>query len=73
MNLTANNIVDECYEQYSFFVDPQVMENDRKITKSVNDLKTKFGNNAILKGMDLLDAATQQERNRQIGGHKSGE
>lgn len=33
----------------------------------------KFGKNAIMKGMNLEDAATTRERNLQIGGHKSGE
>ncbi len=68
-NISANGIVDECYEQYSFFVDPVVMEKDRQITRSANMLKNKFGKNAILKGIDLLEEATQMERNMQIGGH----
>ena len=71
INMSANAIVDECYEQYSFFVNPDIMEKDRQISRSVNALKTKFGKNAILKGMDLLDAATTIERNNQIGGHKA--
>ena len=37
------------------------------------DIKKKFGKNAILKGMNLEESATTMERNRQIGGHKSGE
>ena len=35
-------------------------------------IKEKFGKNAILKGIDLQAGATTMERNRQIGGHKSG-
>ena len=31
------------------------------------------GKNAILKATSLEEAATGRERNRQIGGHKSGE
>lgn len=34
-------------------------------------VKRKFGKNAILKGMNLLDGATAKERNEQIGGHKA--
>ena len=34
-------------------------------------IKKKFGKNAILKGMNLLDGATVKERNEQIGGHKA--
>lgn len=70
-NLSANSIVDESFEQYSMFVDPVVMEKDRSISKSVNELKNKFGKNAVLKGIDLEEVATTRERNGQIGGHKS--
>lgn len=34
-------------------------------------VKKKYGKNAILKGMNLLEGATTMERNRQIGGHKA--
>jgi len=36
-------------------------------------IKQKYGKNAILKGMNLEEGATTIDRNRQIGGHKSGE
>ena len=73
LNLSANGILDESCEQYSFFVDPRIMEKDRSISRSVNSLKEKFGKNAVLKGMDLFDEATQIERNGQIGGHRAGD
>ena len=34
-------------------------------------IKKKFGKNAILKGLDLQEGATAQDRNAQIGGHKA--
>lgn len=34
------------------------------------DIKSKYGKNAILKGMNLQKEGTTIERNRQIGGHK---
>jgi len=71
LNLSANSIVSDSFEQYSFFVDPTIMEKDRNISQSVNALKSKFGKNAVLKGTDLQDAATTIERNSQIGGHKA--
>ena len=33
----------------------------------------KFGKNAMLKGMNLLEGGTTIERNGQIGGHKAGD
>ena len=73
VNLTFNNVVDEMYKQYDLFTDPAELERENKMQKAVLDIKKKFGKNAILKGMNLEESATTQERNRQIGGHKSGE
>ena len=49
------------------------IEREHKIQKTMLEIKEKFGKNAILKGMNLEKGATTKERNRQIGGHKSGE
>ncbi|MBR3212390.1 MAG: DNA repair protein [Firmicutes bacterium] len=48
-------------------------EEDLDIQKAVLAVKEKFGKNAVFKGLDLQEGATALERNRQIGGHKSGE
>lgn len=45
-------------------------ERERKLQQAMLDIKTKFGKNAILKGMNLEEGATTIERNKQIGGHK---
>ena len=68
----CNDVIDEALEQYDLFTDPRDIEKDRKVQQAVIDIKHKFGNNAIVKGMDLQEGATTPERNRQIGGHKSG-
>lgn len=48
-------------------------ETDRDIQKAVLDIRRKYGKSSILKGTSYLDAATARERNRQIGGHRSGD
>ena len=47
-------------------------ENDknRRIQETVNEIKSRFGKNAMLKGIDFEDAATARDRNNQIGGHR---
>lgn len=72
MNVIFNDVIDEGYEQYDLFTNPAELEKDRKIQQAVNTIKKRYGKNAILKGMNLQESATTQERNRQIGGHKSG-
>lgn len=73
INLTCNRIVPEGALQISFFDDPEDMTRNHELQKTVLGIKKKFGKNAIVKGMNLEKAATTIERNRQIGGHKSGE
>ncbi len=64
-------LVSEDHEQYDFFANN--VSKQKKIVKSVITLKDKYGKNAVLKGLDLGNKATQKERNEMIGGHKSGE
>ncbi len=71
VTLSANNLVEERYEQYDLFTDPVEQAKERKMQEAMLHIKKKFGKNAILKGMNLEDGATTKERNNQIGGHKA--
>lgn len=73
VNITCNNVKPEEYLQYPFFVDIEKLEKHRQLQKAVLDIKNKYGKNAVLKGMNLQENAMTIERNKQIGGHKSGE
>lgn len=46
-------------------------EREKRMQKAMLDIKKRFGKNAILKGMNLVDGATTVSRNGQIGGHKA--
>ena len=48
-------------------------EKERRLQEASIKIKKKYGNNAILKGMNLEEGATTIERNKSIGGHKSGD
>lgn len=73
VNITCNNVKPEEYLQYPFFVDIEKLEKHRQIQKAILEIKNKYGKNAVLKGMNLQKNAMTIERNKQIGGHKSGE
>ena len=47
------------------------LDKEKKVLKTVIDIKKKYGKNAIVRGMNLKDGATAMDRNRQIGGHKA--
>ena len=44
---------------------------ERRRQEAIIKLRKQFGKNAILKGLNYADGATQRERNEQIGGHKA--
>ena len=69
-------------EQLSMFTDYEsearlqqaeedALERERRMQKTLIDIKKKYGKNAIMKGMNLQEGATAKDRNRQIGGHKA--
>ena len=60
-------------ERYDFFTNFDNVKKEKIKTKVVLEVKDKYGKNAILKGLDYEEKATQRERNLSIGGHKSGE
>jgi len=72
INLTANRVVaDSGAEQLSVFDNDDTVKN-KVIQETMLKIKSRYGKNAILKGMNFQEAATTRERNQQIGGHKAG-
>ena len=70
------------YEQLSLFVDYEALNKKREIEKNkekrennlqkaVVKIKSKYGKNAILKGMNFENGGTTIDRNFQIGGHRA--
>ncbi len=73
LSVSCSSLAEEDYEQYDLFTDHEAVERERKLQKAALEIKKKYGKNALVRGMDLQEAGTALERNRQIGGHKSGE
>lgn len=78
----SRTVQEERYEQMNLFTDYEALDQQRKkeeeelerekrIQKTVLDIKKKYGKNAIVKGMNLEKGATAISRNQQIGGHKA--
>lgn len=74
--------VGQSFEQLDLFTDYAALEvkkkevqeernREKSVQKAVLDIKKKYGKNAVLKGMSLIEGATAVARNRQIGGHKA--
>lgn len=72
----------EQFEQLDLFTDYEELRlkreeeeaelmREKKMQEAMLKIKKKYGKNAILKGMNLVEGATTVERNKQIGGHKA--
>ena len=48
-------------------------EKERRLQNVTLAIQDKFGKNAMLKGMNLMEGGTTIARNGQIGGHKAGD
>lgn len=71
INITANHVTEKEFEQLDLFSNPKDLEREQRLQETMISIKKKYGNNAILKGMNLEEGATAKERNEQIGGHKA--
>ncbi len=71
LGICFNNIMDEGCEGYDLFTDFKKVEREKKIERTVLNIKGKFGKNAMIRAIDLEDCATQITRNKYIGGHNS--
>ena len=58
-------------EAYDIFTDYEDIKEERKLQNTLVEIKQKYGKNAILKGMNLCDAATTMKRNKLVGGHNA--
>ena len=72
----------EQYEQLDLFTDYEAMEREKKereekrekerrLQEAMLEIRRRYGNDAMLKGLNLREGATGRERGRQIGGHKA--
>lgn len=71
LNISCNKLTGE--SRQLTFADILKDSRDEKMQKTMADIKGRFGKNAVFRARDLQEGATALERNRQIGGHKSGE
>lgn len=72
LELAFEDVVDESYEIYDLFTNMDEVEKEKSREHVVLAMKEKYGKNAVLVGTNLLDCATQRERNTFIGGHRAG-
>ena len=73
LGISANNTeIDTGAFQLDMFTDFRVLERERHLQEAMLAVRKRYGMNAIVKGMNLMEGATTIERNTQIGGHRAG-
>lgn len=71
IGISFGNLQDEYYEQYNLFTDLEDIQRERQLQQAIVSIQNKYGKNAVLKGMNYYDKATQRKRNTLIGGHNA--
>ncbi len=82
--IPENEIPEEAPFQMDLFTDYDALEKkrreeeeadrkERSLQMATLAMQEKYGKNAVLKGMNLKKGAMTMKRNKQIGGHASGE
>ena len=71
IEIIANKIKPEGYQQYTLFQDSIKAEKERHLQEAVLQVKKRYGKNAIMRGSNLLECSTYRERNNQVGGHRA--
>ena len=84
ITVTAQDVENEdnykgrlAYEQMNMFINYSILEKQREkeikeksLQKAVLSIKSRYGKNAVLKGMNFVEGGTTISRNSQIGGHQ---
>ncbi len=73
LGIVANDTrVDDGYRQLDLFTDFDALDREKNMQRAMLAVRRKYGLNAVVKGMNLLEGATTIARNQQIGGHRAG-
>ena len=70
--ISFGDVCDEGCEGYDLFTDWDSIEREKSREKAVLNITQKYGKNAVLRGVNYFEGATQRERNEMIGGHSAG-
>lgn len=72
LGIVAENVKqDGGFFQLNMFVDYEALTREKRLQGALGELRSKYGTNAIFTGKNLLEGATQLERNARIGGHRA--
>jgi DNA polymerase V len=71
ISISLTNLVSEGEEQISIFDDVKKREQQIKLTRALDEIRTRFGKNSILRAISYTPHSTIKYRNTLVGGHKA--
>jgi len=71
VGISLSNLQQEEYSQLSFLKDENTKEKEKKLMKSIDKIKNKYGSTSILRGISYSESGTAVERGDKIGGHNA--
>lgn len=71
VSISCGGLNDKNGIQLDIFSSFEEIKNNEEVLKAIDEIKTKFGKNALLKASSLLEDSTIKERNKKIGGHSA--
>lgn len=71
ISISYGNLNEESMESFTLFMNQDSIKKEKELHRSIIDIKERFGNNSIIRGMNLMEGATTIKRNKLIGGHNS--
>ena len=71
ISVSLTNLINEGEEQISLFDNIIQREKEMRLTKVMDEIRTRFGKNSILRWISYTSVATARYRNILLGGHKS--
>ena len=69
--VAGDTLEGECYIQLDLFTDYQALEKEQRIQTAIQEIRARYGANAVLMGTNYMEGGTARERNHQIGGHRA--
>lgn len=71
IGISLTNFIDDYERQISIFDDTPNQVKAEKLAFAMDEIRRKFGKNALLRAISYTTTSTVRHRNTLIGGHKS--
>ncbi len=72
LGLCFEDVCSEGCENYDFFTDFDAVDREKLREQAILEIRSRYGKNAVMRGLDYFPESTQVERNTFIGGHRAG-